>query len=102
RAISMCLPTVVRFNAPVVSDRYRELLTFAGISASGNDAGEAMASRLEALAHAGGLPSRLRDEGIAEEEIPILAREAAQQWTGRFNPRPFDESAALEVYRCAF
>ncbi len=27
--------------------------------------------------------------------------EADEQWTGGFNPRPFDEAAALEVYRGA-
>ena len=29
--------------------------------------------------------------------LPKLAQEAAEQWTGGFNPRPFDEAAALEV-----
>jgi len=32
----------------------------------------------------------------------MLANEAAEQWTGQFNPRPFDIKGALEVYQCAF
>ncbi len=89
KAIAMCLATVVRYNDVVVGHRYREL--HAGL-----------ATRLEDLATAGGLPTRLREEGVTESDLPVLAREAAEQWTGTYNPRPFDESAALEIYRCAY
>ena len=102
RAISMCLPSVVRFNSGVASERYRDLLGLAGVAVRGNDPGETLAFHLERLARAGGLPSRLRDDGIRQEDFPSLAREASKQWTGTFNPRPFDEAAALEVYRCAY
>lgn len=91
RAISMCLATVVRFNADYVGERYVEL---------GGDA-ESLARRLEDLAEAGGLPRRLADDGVGEDDLPALAQEAAAQWTGGFNPRPFDAAAALEVYRGA-
>ncbi|HEY7817670.1 MAG TPA: iron-containing alcohol dehydrogenase [Vicinamibacteria bacterium] len=102
RAISMCLPSVVRFNAAVASERYRELLGLAGVAVRGNDPGETLAFHLERLARTGGLPTRLRDDGISRDDFPALAREASLQWTGTFNPRPFDEGAALEVYRCAY
>ncbi len=61
----------------------------------------ALARRLEDLAEAGGLPRRLADDGVGEDDLPKLAQEAAEQWTGGFNPRPFDEAAALDVYRGA-
>jgi alcohol dehydrogenase len=102
RAISMCLPTVVRFNSGAASEQYRELLGLAGVAVRGNDPGETLAFHLERLARAGGLPSRLREDGISEDDFPALALEASKQWTGTFNPRPFDESAALEIYRCAY
>jgi alcohol dehydrogenase len=102
RAISMCLPAVVRFNSAVASERYRELLGLAGVAVRGNDPGETLAFHLERLAKAAGLPTRLRDGGIPDDDFPSLAREASKQWTGTFNPRPFDEAAALEVYRCAY
>jgi len=102
RAISMCLPSVVRFNSGVAGEQYRDLLGLAGVAVRGNDPGETLAFHLERLARTGGLPSRLRDDGIRHEDFPSLAREASKQWTGTFNPRPFDEEAALEVYRCAF
>jgi alcohol dehydrogenase len=102
RAISMCLPSVVRFNSGAASERYREILGLAGVAVRGNDPGETLAFHLERLSRSGGLPSRLRDDAIPPEDFPLLAREASKQWTGTFNPRPFDEAAALEVYRCAF
>ena len=91
RAISMCLATVVRFNADYVGERYVEL---------GGDA-ESLARRLEDLAEAGGLPRRLGDDGVGADDLPKLSHEAAEQWTGGFNPRPFDEASALDVYRGA-
>lgn len=102
RAISMCLPSVVRFNSGVAAEPYRELLALAGVAVRGNDPGETLAFHLERLARTGGLPSRLRDDGIPQEDFPALALEASKQWTGTFNPRSFDEGAALEVYRCAY
>ncbi len=85
-AISALLAHVVRWNA---SDRYAEL------SAD-------LAARLERLADAGGVPSRLGAAAVPQDDLEKLAHEAAGQWTGRFNPRPFDAAAALEIYRCAY
>jgi hypothetical protein len=44
----------------------------------------------------------LNGDGIVFEELASLAADAAEQWTGRFNPRPFDYEGALEVYRLAY
>lgn len=89
-AISLLLHHVVRWNEAAAGDRYRELF--------GGD----LAGRLDELARAGGFPRRLRDAGVTCEALPLLASEAAEQWTGRFNPRPFDAVGALEIYQCAF
>jgi len=105
-AIALLLPTVVRWNAGVAESSYRELAAIAGINLSTNgykkEASEQLARRLEQLAERGGMPSSLKEAGISKESLDALASEAAKQWTGRFNPRPFDSSGALEVYRCAY
>lgn len=103
-AIALLLPTVVRWNADAVGSRYAELfsLTKAGDGQSNGNGADALARRLEQLARAGNLPARLSDAGVPEDDLTSLAEEAAEQWTGRFNPRPFDRAAALEVYQCAF
>ena len=62
----------------------------------------ALADRLSLLAATGHLPRTLRDVGASKDELPALAKEAAEQWTGRFNPRPFDTAGALEIYECAY
>jgi alcohol dehydrogenase len=43
----------------------------------------------------------LSDGGVDEAAIPELAAQAAAQWTGTFNPRPFDAEGAVEIYRAA-
>jgi alcohol dehydrogenase len=98
-AIAVMLPHVVRWNAEdaATRDRYRELLGIAGLSDRG-DPGAALASHLEALARAGDLPRTLREVGVNADDLPALARDAATQWTGTFNPRPFDEAAGLSLY----
>ena len=51
---------------------------------------------------AGGLRTSLRASGVSESELTELASEAAEQWTGTFNPRPFDKQGAIEVYQCVY
>ena len=58
--------------------------------------------RLEQLAQAAGLSTRLGAIGVPRGDLEALAEEAARQWTGRFNPRPLDAAAALEIYQCAY
>ena len=100
------LPQVVRWNAEHVGDRYRRLMDAAGGEpagdASARAAADRLAARLEELRRAGRLPERLRDLAVTREELPLLAEEAAQQWTGTFNPRPFDAAGALELYERAY
>ena len=100
-AIGVMLPHVVRWNADHVGDRYRELLRVAGLD-PGERAADRLASRLEALARAGGLPSTLAAIGVVKEDLPALAADAATQWTGTFNPRPLDAAGAEAIYLAAY
>jgi len=104
-AIALMLPHVVRWNAPMVGDRYAELLRLADGAASrpgdARGSGDTLADRLDGLARAGGLPRTLREAGVDRADLPALAADAATQWTGTFNPRPFDAAAALELYERA-
>jgi alcohol dehydrogenase class IV len=89
-AIAVMLPHVVRWNAEVVGDRYEGLLS-----------GQELAARLEQLARAAGLPRTLTEVGASADDIPALAADAATQWTGTHNPRPFTELDARRLYRLA-
>jgi alcohol dehydrogenase len=88
-AIAVMLPHVVKWNGDVVGDRYRELEPD-------------LRGTLERLARAGDLPSTLRELGVSREDFTALAADAATQWTGTFNPRPFDVSSALALYEQAY
>jgi alcohol dehydrogenase len=103
-AIAMLLPAVVRWNEIVAANDYAWLLSWSTIAGTNNHMTptEELARRLEQLAEAGGLRSNLRAAGVKETDLPVLAVEAAEQWTGTFNPRPFDKQGAIEVYQCAF
>ncbi|MCU1265842.1 MAG: iron-containing alcohol dehydrogenase [Acidobacteria bacterium] len=103
-AIAMLLPSVVRWNGEVAGELYAQLLKLSSANRNGDNQqpAEILAQRLAALAAAGGLRGGLRSAGIPAADFPVLAAEAAQQWTGTFNPRPFDATGALEVYEWAY
>jgi alcohol dehydrogenase len=102
QAVGMMLPYIVRFNAvlPSVREMYRELAVYAGLVAAEvatEAAVDALVERLRSALASAGFPASLAECGIREEEIPVLAAEAAQQWTATFNPRDItaDDFAAL-------
>jgi len=99
-AVGLMLPHVVRFNARDAAARaaYGELLAHAGEGAATGrrgEPGEALAERLSTLVSRAFGSVRLE----AEEDIPTLAREAADQWTARFNPRPIAAEEFEALYR---
>src|SRR5215213_409853 len=100
-AIAMLLPSVVRWNEMFACNEYFWLLSWSTIAARSDNltVSEALARRLEELAEAGGLRSNLRSLGVSREELAELAADAAEQWTGSFNPRPFNKEGAIEVYQ---
>ena len=101
-AIGLMLPHVVRWNGAAIGERYHRLLTQGSVTLDRGDPAEKLASRLEQLCEVGGLPRRLNTEGVSKNDLAGLAEEAAEQWTGKFNPRPFGAAEALELYRRAY
>ena len=102
-AIGIMLPHVIRFNGEVASEEYGEMLRLAGISFEQTaNSGERLARRIEEIEAACGLAGRLREIGVDESMLPELAREAATQWTAKFNPRPVGEMELLEIYQMAY
>ncbi len=101
-AIAIVLPHVVRFNAAAVGSLYAELAHESGlVNGDAGVAAEAIARRLTALVKETGLPTSLTQCGVSGGILPVLAEEAAQQWTGRFNPRPPAEADLLALYEAA-
>jgi alcohol dehydrogenase len=97
-AIGLLLPAVVQWNTRVVEERYAELAAVAGLPRQAR----ALCTLLEECAAAGAFPEGLRAAHVVEADLPQLAEAAAAQWTGTFNPRPFDVAGALEIYAAAY
>ena len=111
-AIAVMLPHVIRYNADSAAKLYGDLAFDAGLCDMGlndmglNDKGdprgaELVAAHLAGLARSAGLPERLTDCGVDGGMIGQMAAEAAQQWTGKFNPRAVDERSLRQLYEGA-
>jgi alcohol dehydrogenase len=100
-AIGVLLPHVVRFNAPVVGDLYQELVGEIGLR-NGQPAAEVLAARVGELTAAAGLPQSLKECNVSDTILHLLAEEANQQWTARFNPRPVTEAEIHKLYQAAW
>jgi maleylacetate reductase len=90
----ICLPPVLRFNAPLAPD------AVARFGAAVGDPGDP-AGRVEALAALAG-PTRLRELGVPEADLPGLAVDAAGRGGNLANPTPASpdeiEQLLREVY----
>ncbi len=90
-AVGAMLPHVIRFNAaqPDVATTYAAL----------TDAD--LATRMTTLLELAGMPTQISGFGIGEGDLPMLAEEAAGQWTANFNPRPVTADDFIEFYGVA-
>jgi alcohol dehydrogenase len=102
-AIGIMLPHVLRFNSSsVAGSLYDELTEEVGLrNGQPAKAADVLASRIAELMQLAGLPTRLGACGISDGILPLLAEEANQQWTARFNPRPVGETELLGLYQAA-
>lgn len=104
---ALVLPEVMRFNAPVAASLYAELapLLLGERLRPGDRDGLAgqFIDELAALSPRCGLPSRLRDAGVPEHMLVLLASDAMQQQRLLVNnPREVGEADALAIYRAAY
>jgi len=95
------LPAVIRFNAPAAGHLYADLVEESGLS-DGRPAAEVLADRVAELTAAAGLPQSLKECGVSDTILHLLAEEANQQWTARFNPRPVSEVEIVKLYQAAW
>ena len=101
-AIGILLPHVLRFNAPAAGHLYAELAHGAGLlNGDLGSAAESLARRISDLVQIAGLPANLSSYGVSEGILHLLAEEAADQWTGHFNPRPVGQAELLQLYTAA-
>jgi alcohol dehydrogenase len=109
QAVGLMLPHVIRFNGQDAECRqaYAELLSDlelvesnASTISDGNEAG-AIADLVTRLVLAAGMKTKLSELNVNEEHFAAMAADAAQQWTGTFNPIPVDKDSLFQLYRNA-
>ncbi len=101
-AVGVMLPHVIRYNSAVAGQLYGELAADAGLCGEDDPrAAELLAGEISSLMSASGQPTHLEPLGVRADSLVELAAEAAQQWTGTFNPRPVDVGSLQEIYECA-
>ncbi len=102
QAVGMMLPRVIRFNAEHVGEGYFELARICKNAPSlKQEAAQFLAHRIESIAAIAKIPRSLESLGVSPGMLTVLADEAAQQWTSKFNPRPVGYNELLSLYQAA-
>jgi alcohol dehydrogenase class IV len=103
---ALVMAHVLRFNAVVAPAPYAEMApyVFPAVSQMGpQEAAAAFAEEMAALAERCGLEARLRDVGIPQDALDLLARDAMNQTRLLVNnPRPVEQSDARAIYQAAW
>ncbi len=97
QAVGLMLPHVIRFNGQEFADWYAELPLPNGLSSV-----EALSDYLTQLLERAELATKLEQLSVPASNLPQLAKDAADQWTGTFNPRPVDPANLQALYEAAF
>lgn len=98
------LPHVVRFNAEADPAPFATIATCLGIAdkrAPELESALALADRLQDLARQVGVPRRLAELGVRDEDVPVLARNAMADACITTNPRAADEAQLRALFRAA-
>jgi len=99
QAVGLMLPAVVGFNArdPEAKVRYHELAAEADLGPV-----EELIGELDAILDVAGMRNGLAKFKIDRADYPLLAQQAAQQWTASFNPRPITAEDFERLYEEVF
>lgn len=88
---AVVLPPALRFNEPVAGE---EIARFGEAIGDAADA----PGKVEELARLSGF-ERLRDLGVPESELPLVAEAAAERGGAKANPRPASPAEIAELLR---
>jgi alcohol dehydrogenase class IV len=98
-ANSIMLPYAMRFNLPACSAELSGVARALGIDTAGLTDEAAAAAAVDAVAaliHELDMPQRLRDAGVAADDLARLAALALKSAAVRANPRPVSTAAQVE------
>jgi alcohol dehydrogenase len=96
-ANALVLPAAVRYNAEAVPKAMARIAAALGADPDGD-----AAAAVESLQQRLGLPSRLSDVGVTDDDLDAVARMSEGNASVRNNPRPVTESSARELLETIF
>ncbi len=103
-ANAIVLPAVVEWNRAAAAPRLARVAVAMGEPDQGGD--EALSTRaverVRGLAREVGIPERLRDVGVNEDDLPRVAHKAFEDASHRTNPRPCTVADLLALARAAY
>jgi alcohol dehydrogenase len=96
QAVGMMLPAIVQFNSADAQAReiYQQLQL--------PDGAKSLVAWLNELLDQAGMPKSLKECGVEQFAIPMMAAEAAKQWTAGFNLRAIGEADFAKLYERVF
>ena len=94
---SAVLPHALRFNAAAAARELAPAAARLGLPGQPAEAGEQLVNWLHELQQAIGVPSRLRDLGVAREQLAGVAQKTMHERGLAYNPRSVNDASELEA-----
>ncbi len=101
-ANALLLPTIMEFNMPTRVEKYGVIARHMGVDTTGmtpEQAAQAAVDAVRTLSVRVGIPQRLSDLGITEQDIPALAKQAIADVCTPGNPRDVTIEDITELYK---
>lgn len=98
---AVLLPHVERFNADACGDKLRDVAEALGKTTEGmsrEEANEAALAAIEELSAAVGIPSGLKELGVQEKDIELMAANALEDVCKGCNPKEIGLQETIEIY----
>jgi len=104
-ANAVLLPYVMEYNAECTGDKFKHIAEAMGVDTAGMSQEEYRAAAVNAVKQLSkdvGIPEKLHEIGVKEEDLPALAEAAMADVCTGGNPRPCTVESILEIYKKAF
>ena len=105
-ANAVLLPYVMEYNAEATGTKYRDIAKAMGVSGTENmsedEYRKAAVNAVKELSKTVGIPEKLHEVGVKEEDLPALAKDAFNDVCTGGNPKDTSVEEILEIYKTAF
>lgn len=101
---AILLPYVEEFNAPVCGDKFRDVAEALGVDTKGMSTAEANDAAIEAIKKLSkdvGIPTGLKELGVKEEDMELMAKNALLDVCAGGNPKEVTLKDTIDIYMSA-